>query len=140
MKKKVTGRASSVPAGLAWSLLTSMGITLLCCVALTALIAGEQIPETAIGYGAMGTLVLASVGGALTAAWRIKHRHLAMCLCSGLVYYLCLLCCTAMFFGGQYEGMGVTALVVFGCSLLAALGTLQNGGSRKRGRVRYHTH
>ncbi len=137
MKKKLTGRASSIPMGLVWSLLVSMGVTLLCCVALTSMIAGEHMPETAIGYGAMGTLLLASVSGALMAIWRVKHRYLLMCVCSGACYYLCLLCCTALFFGGQYQGMGTTALVVLGGSVLAALATVRKSGGRKRARVKY---
>ncbi len=93
--------------------------------------------ESAIGYGAMGTLALASLCGALTAIWRIKRRYLVMCLCSGLCYFVCLLCCTALFFGGQYAGMGVTALVVLGGSLCAALSTLRKGTGHKRARVKY---
>ena len=37
-----------------------------------------------------------------------------MCLAAGGGYYLCLLAITALFFGGQYQGVGVTALMVLG--------------------------
>ena len=44
-----------------------------------------------------------------------------MCLLTGVCYYLALLAMTALFFGGQYSALGVTALAVLAGSGGAAL-------------------
>ena len=55
-------------------------------------------------------------------------------MCSGLVYFVTLLAITALFFGGQYEAVGVTGLLVFGASTAVGLLKTQGGklGSGKK--------
>lgn len=122
INRKVTGTASSMPAGLAVGGLVSLAVTILGSVMAANLVLREMIAESSVGYCAMLILLLASFGGARIAAARIKHRRLYVCILSGVVYYSLLLAITALFFGGQYQGMGVTALVVAaGCGTAALL-------------------
>lgn len=130
--RKVTGKASSMPGGLALSGAVSMGITLLLAIVTAKLVDMGTLPEGGIGYAALGILMLSSAVGALTAVARIKRQRLAVCLGSGLIYYILLLSLTALFFGGQYTGMGVTALAVAGgCGSVILLG-MGEGRRRKR--------
>lgn len=132
VNKKATGKARSIAAGLAIGLAVSTGLTLI-GVAITAnLIMSEKIAETAVGYAATVILLLSAVLGAWMAALLTKRRWMIVCLGAGGIYYLTLLAITALFFGGQYQGMGVTALLILGgCGAVGLLGLRGEKGSRK---------
>lgn len=136
---KATGRALSIPAGLALSSLVSLGSSgILSALAAWAILTGK-LPEDSVGYCAMGILLAASYAGAATATGRIKRLQFQMGMAAGGIYFLCLLAVTALFFGGVYQGVEVTALVIFcGCTSVILLGPgKQNraGCSKRRKRV-----
>ena len=84
-----------------------------------------------MGYGIILTLLLSTIIGAWISVGRIQRLRMQMCMLSGLCYYLTLLAMTALFFGGQYSGVGITALVVVGgCGTVAILGL--GGGKGRR--------
>jgi hypothetical protein len=56
----------------------------------------------------MIVILLSAALGAFVAQQLVKHRKIVVCLASGAVYYVLLMATTALFFGGQYQGMGVT--------------------------------
>jgi len=112
LNQKPTGRAVSMPAGLLFGTLISMGVTLLAVGLIARLASSEYLKETQIGYGIMLTLLAASFAGALAAVGRIKRQRLMVCALSGLIFFLALLSITALFFGGQYEAVGVTGVSV----------------------------
>lgn len=130
--KKVTGKALSMPAGLGLGLAVSVVLTIVIAVVITYLLLGEKIPESAIGYGSMAILLLSSALGALIAAGTVKRRWMVVCLAAGGLYFLTLLGITAMFFGGQYQGMGVSALLILAGS--GAVGLLGLRGERGVGK------
>lgn len=133
--RKVTGTASSTPGGLALGWGVGMGITVLGAAVCAHLISKETIAGEGIGYCAMVIVLLSTVLGALVSAGKIKRRRLQVCLMSGAVYYATLLAGTALFFGGQYQGMGVTGLLVLaGCGVVILMG--MNGGKQRRPRKR----
>ena len=132
VNRKVTGRARSVPNGLLLGGLTSLSITLLMTAGLTTVIEKEMLEQSNIGYGVMVMLLVASFLGAIVSSRTIKHRNLAMCLLSGVVYVVILMAITALFFGGQYQAVGVTSFLIFGGS--AAAGLLEVKKGRERGR------
>lgn len=132
--RKPTGRTKSMPAGLALGALTAMSITLALSAIGAKLMDMEKIRETGIGYMAMGILLLSAFFGAWVAVRKIRRQKLAVCGLSSLIYYGILLSMTALLFGGQYRGMGVTALMV-GCGGgLAALAVNRQGRGGKAGR------
>lgn len=130
-KKMKQNTSSSIPAGIGIGLLVSIVITLAGSALTAYLIHGESVPEEGMGYGILLTLLLSAIAGAWISVGRIQRLRMQMCMLSGLCYYLTLLSMTALFFGGQYSGMGVTALVVLGgCGTVAILGTI--GGKRRK--------
>ena len=92
------------------------------------LVDAEKMAWENIGYGIAGLILLASFCGAATAFSKIRRQRLAVCFGSGALYLGILLGTTALFFGGQYEAVGVTAALVFGGCAIAALP--KSGGRR----------
>lgn len=132
-ERKLTGRATSMPQGLALGAAVSVIITILITAVGAHLIISEVIRQEHIGYCSIAAILLSTILGALTAAGRIKRRLLMVCMLSGASYFLILLAMTAMFFGGQYEGTGVTLLVILLGSFTAALiGNYKAGSTSKR--------
>ena len=127
VNRKVTGTAVSMPAGIGIGCGISLLLTLLGAGTAAKLIADEVLQETAIGYGAMVIILLASISGSWIAVKKVKKRRLQVAMLVGVGYFASLLATTALFFGGQYQGMGVTALLV-----LAGTGTVVLMGSREK--------
>ncbi len=137
MKRRTNRKPSSVPVGLAVSLAVSLLLTILGTVLITFMIAGESMAPESVGYGSLLTLVLASIAGAVTIVKTVGQKPLVMCLASGGIYFLCLLCMTALFFGGEYQGIPATALAVFGSCTAVALLTLRTTAGPKRKHTKY---
>lgn len=128
--RKPTGRASGMAGGLAAGALVTMAVTVVGSAVLAKLISGEIIPQSGTGYGVMVMLILASWAGAITSRRKIRRRKLMVCMASALIYFGLLLLITALFFGGQYDGVGETALLILCGTALALI----PGPRRKTGR------
>lgn len=125
VKHKSTGRATSMGAGLAAGTAVSLGLTLSGSMLCSWLILSGRMNPQSIGYCSMILILLSSLLGPICAAALIRHRRLYVCVFTAALYYSILLAINALFFGGQYQGMGVTALlVVAGCgvSILTGMG------------------
>ena len=122
---KVTGRAWPVPKGLAYGVCISTVITILISAVSAHMVSKEWIQQDRIGYCAMAALLSGSCIGAWAAAGKIKLTQMRIAMLNGAVFFGILLSMTALFFGGQYEGMGVTLAVV-------ALGSMTGGILSKR--------
>lgn len=121
-----------MPAGLAAGCGWSLGITLCSAAVAAKMMETEYLKENTIGYIAIGILLLSAFSGALIACGLIKHRKLLISTLSGLVYYVVLLSMTALFFGGQYQGMLTAAAAVLAGTVLAVFLTQHpTGGKRK---------
>lgn len=134
------GRAKSMPAGLAIGAAAELAITIILSAAAAKLMDMGTAKEGSIGYFAVGILLLSSFAGAVIAATNIKRQKMAVCLLSVLIYYAMLLSMTALFFGGQYQGMGVTALVVLCGGAVAVLTVVREGRGavgKKRRTIRH---
>ena len=135
---KLTAKAMTIPAGLALGVATALAATGIGAgVGAWAILRG-MISEGMIGYLAMMILLLSSAAGAAVAAGTIQRLRGQMCLAAGSGYLLSLLAVTAVFFGGQYQGMGVTALMVLCGSVLVIL--LAPGGKNRAGCRRRKKH
>ena len=134
-KKKVSGTAMSMPAGLGIGLLVALVITVAGAAITAWLIASEKIGESSCGYAVMLILGLGVGLGALSAVYFTKRQRLLVCMLTGVCYYLSLLAMTALFFGGQYQGMGVSAIVILAVCALIAFLPMKNGqrlGKKKK--------
>lgn len=110
-----------------------LGVTVGAAALLAKLVDSETIPWENIGYGVMVLLLLASFLGALTAYGKIKRQRLMVCLMTGGGYFAVLLAMTALFFGGQYDSVGVTFLLILaGSGTAGLLGLRQGRGEKKR--------
>ncbi|MDD5864063.1 MAG: TIGR04086 family membrane protein [Firmicutes bacterium] len=133
VNRKPTGKAMSIPGGLAVGALFSIGATLLLTAVLAKLVEGETVQQENIGYGVMVILTVSAFTGALVSFGRIKRQRLLVCGLSGLLYFVILMSMTALFFGGQYSSVGVTALLILlGSAVAALLGLKQGGGGRRK--------
>lgn len=134
---KKSGRAMSIPVGIGLALLISLLITLAGSALIAIMVSSERIGEGAIGYGAMVTLALATLAGAWIAVAFVKRLRLQVSMIFGACYYLLLLAMTALLFGGQYQGMGTTALVVLIGSALIAFLPMTKSKSWKKKKMPY---
>ena len=135
--QKTTGKATSIPVGILSGVTVSMLITLVGAAVAAWLISAEITSQESVGYLSAVILVLGGAIGAAVSAGRIKRMRLQMSVLSGVFYYLSLLAMTALFFGGQYEGMGATGIAVAaGCAGGAIVGlkgkTRRSGGAKKK--------
>lgn len=136
---KATERASSLLTGLIMGAAVSTGITLMITALLAILLDREVISWEKIGYAILIMIMLSAFMGGVTAYNRIRRQRVLISLMAGLIYWGVLLSVTALFFGGQYEAVGVTALLVAGGSLCSAMVGIGKGGGEagRRKRKRY---
>ena len=111
---KVTGTSKSIPTGICIGAVTSLAITLIGALLTAWLINFEKAGENVIGYSAMIILMLSSMLGTYVAQAVVKRQRIIVCAATGSAYFLSLLASNALFFGGQYHGIGATALVIAG--------------------------
>ena len=120
IKKSSGNKATNLPAGIALGVLFSLVITFAGAAAITQLVTMEKIEDNSIGYGIIAVLLIASMFGAWIAANQTKRLRLQVCLLEGAGYFLVLLTSTALFFGGQYQGIWASGItILLGCTLMA---------------------
>ena len=134
VNRKPTGTVKSIPAGLVLGWAVSMLITVVACGVLAWLILSGKAGWGAMGYGAMGTLLAASYAGAAVSCRMIMHRKMLVCILSGVIYLCSLTVITALLFGGKFDAVWVTALLVAGGTATATLVHCaeKKGNGRKR--------
>lgn len=135
VNRKPTGTAVSIPSGLALGALWSVAVTLAGAAATAKLMETETLSWDSAGYAVLVILLLASWLGAMTAAGKIKRRRLLICLASGGIYFLILLASTALFFGGQYSGVGETGLLILCGSVLGVFMDFSGKSGRNRTKI-----
>ena len=125
-----TGRALSMPTGLATGLSIGLATTVILSALLAKLVSTEKVEWGSVGYGIMIILLITSAIDSKATYFMIKRRKLIGCFLAGLLYWLSLIMITALFFGGQYDGMGVTGVVVFCGSAIVCL--LESKGEKRK--------
>lgn len=132
-----TAKKVSIPVGLGLGWLAGVLVTLMAAVIATSLIAGEHAGEGVANTAAVAAVLCASFVGAMVAGGKIGNRRLLMCLASGGIYFVTLLCCNALFFDGSYQGLLAAALTIIGSSMVAGLmGIRQKRQKNRHGRVK----
>ena len=120
-ERKLTGRATSISAGVALGAGVSIVTTIIICAVCAHLITKEIIGQTHMGYCVILAMLTATILGGMTASGKVKRRKPIICLLSGGSYFTVLIAITALFFGGRYRGMGITFLVILIGSCASAL-------------------
>ena len=129
---KPTGKACSIPGGLAASGAVSMAITIGASVLIANFLNREKITWEQAGYWIMGMLLIASFAGAKSAIFAMKRQRLLLSCMSGVLYWGLLLCTTALFFGGDFSAVGETAGIIMAGSGAAALITAPKGKKNRK--------
>ena len=136
--KMKTGRAMSIPAGLALGAMVSVAATVVISLIGAQMIMSEILPQEQIGYCSMVALLAGTILGSVTASGKVKRRRIVICMLSGVVYLCILLAATALFFGGQYDGFLATVItVMLGCVASALLLNSKGEGRRKQRRKKF---
>ena len=134
--RKVTGTAKSIPIGILIGAVVCLAVTLLGAAVVAYLISRESIAQESVGAGSMIVLILASALGCLVAAKLTRRRRLLICGSTAAAFYPILLAMTAMLFGGEYTGMGITALCVMGgAAIVVLLGLVGNGQGKIKHKI-----
>ena len=120
MKTK-TGKATSVPRGLGLSLAMNIIITAAVAAIIAVLLSRKIIPWENTGYWIMGMLLTASFIGGKIAISAIKSQRYLVSIMSGALYWMFLLCITALFFGGHYSSVLETGALILSGSIAAGL-------------------
>lgn len=131
MKQHGAGEKNIQVRHLGIGMITSMIITLLLTAIGASMVAAGKLPETASGYIAMMVLFLGALGGAAAGGGKAKGKRLYACMVIALGYYVTLLAMTALFFGGQYKGAAVTALLILSGAFVASLHGQRRGEGRR---------
>ena len=135
-KRFYNGKRGSVLSGFTTGILASILVLMLGSVLLAKFLSAELISEDATDYGVMIILILASYIGSSISYGRIRQRRLWVCLSSGAVYLLILLSMTAVFFDGEYAGVGSKILLIFCGCMLAVLPGLREKRGGKPGKLK----
>ena len=112
MQHKVTGRASSIPAGLLTGALVSILMTVMICIIGGWMIGSEMIEQNKIGYCSITALLASAILGSMVASKKVQRKRFLITLASGGIYYALLVAVTIIFFDGSFQGMGVTLITV----------------------------
>lgn len=130
MKKKQFGIGVTMAIGVGISV-----AAMLAGIAISAgLIISDRMPVSAQGYCVMVIAVVSSFLGAVAVLRKAEGKKLIISTLFAAVYVLVLLGISALLFEGQYQGIGVTALLILcGATVGAFLGTKdkKRGISRK---------
>ena len=137
VQNKATGRASSIPAGLAAGAAVSILVTAVICLLGGWMIGSEIISQEQIGYCAIAALLVSAIMGSNTAWKKIRRKRLIVSLASGGIYYLILVAITIALFDGGFQGLGVTLVVILVGTVLPILirkgeGKSKTGKRRKK--------
>ena len=130
---KVTGRALSMPAGFAIATSISLGVMLMLSAFLAKLISSEKLEWEKVGYGIAIMLLVTSMIGTKTACSIIKRRRLLTCALAGILYWVTLLIISALFFGGQFSGIGTTGILILCGSAVICMLEMKGEGGKKAG-------
>lgn len=118
---KSTGRSSSLGSGIAAGVAAALTLTLLLGALLAFFISREVVRQESLGYGVMVILFLAAALGSRLSYGRVRHQRLLVFLLTAIGYLVSLTAITALFFGGRFEGIFPTAMLIIGGSGTAFL-------------------
>ena len=137
-----TGKAVSIFKGMMIAGTVSITTTIMLTATIANYLNKEKITWEEAGYWIMLMLFLSAFSGGKCAYATIKRQKIAVSLMSGFLYWGILLCCTALFFGGNYDALLETSgIIVAGCltaALLFPSFPKNNRRNRKRSIVKFN--
>ena len=125
------GKCILVGAGV--TMLASTGVSMVLATMMNA----EKITVTGMGYGVMLMQMLAAYSGGYTACQMRNEQRLPTALLTGMVYFAVLVTNNLLFFRGELNGTGETALLILCGSILSAMWTSRKKGSGKIKKLKF---
>lgn len=126
MKQKVVSKqGKKIPVGIGIGMLYGMFVLLVGALVLTWLLSTEKIQEEAMHYGVMITLILSACAASGAAIYYVRQNILPVSVGTGFSLIIVLLGMNALFFDGNYEGIGATTLVILGTGIAVAMVALK---------------
>ena len=135
MLKQQTGRSPSVGKAILSGTSTGAAMAFLGAAVLAKLLDSEVMKMENVGYGILMIHLLAVFLGVKTTLGRAGKQESWAAAATGASYFLLLLAVNALFFQGEFTGMGVTLLLIAAATAGAVLTEGKHSG--KRGRRRY---
>ena len=129
----------SVPLGIVAGSGLGVAITLIGAFGIALLLENGTVQEMGEKNTVMLLSALSAFAGSLTAIRMAGKWVLPIALGTGAAYMIIMLCCTALFFGGQYSDVGTRLLAITagsGCALLTKMRKKSAGSVRKKYRIR----
>lgn len=131
--KMTFGKAGSYLKGISIGTVVALALTMCYAILMSQLVLTDKIDVSALGYGSMILLPLASAVSAWIAVGIIKRKRMQVCIISGGTYFAMLGLINIFFFGGQFNGGLITAvLILVGVLCVGLLGMKGERGSRKK--------
>lgn len=130
-RKRRSGRAMSIPAGVGIGVASSLIISLVAIMVLAWLIVTEKAGQGILGYAVMGIEAIASMVGCFVSVACIKHKNLMVSIFTCIGFYLILMV-SGMAFGGIHEGMIVTGIMIILGGAISQIPALIGTGSGGR--------
>lgn len=134
-KHKTRKPLGTIPGGVVLGLCISIMITLLGTIILAYLISSDKMGDASVNPGSTVVLFLGAAAGAWTVMARAKEKKWIVLSSFALGYFLILLSLTALFFGGEYAGIGKSAVIILvGCvsSFLPGILEKRKGSGRHK--------
>ena len=127
-------RKTKKPMSISVSIVIGLGCAIVITVLLTALaawlISGEKLNVNAEGIIAPVITGLSALTGCIGATVSAEGRQPLISGITAGVYFLLLLSCTALLFGGTYEGVWKSLVTVLICWILSLLPVWRRKGNR----------
>ena len=137
MAQKRQRNHTGISMGIGLGIAMSVAITALVSVVTAVLVTGGKWTEEQAIYGSVAALLLSGFSGSMLAAGMAGEKRMVVCLLHGVLYFLMLLCITALVFDGAYENLWGTLIIVLGSSTAAGLVGIKKHSVGFRG-VRKH--
>lgn len=131
--KRKTAKAS-MPVSLAVGCVLAWLMTIVIAAIVAFLVAGERVSEDFANPAAVIVLLASSFACAMIAGEMMGQKRMIVCVISGGIYYLSLICANMLFFDGSFRGLLGAALTVMGSCVIAGL--LQT--RQKKQRIAYY--
>lgn len=121
MKVRRNEKGMSVAAGILKGALCGLGIVLLGALVITLLLNRKLLEINSLEYGVFIVTIVSVIVGCTIGTIAVGNHILIVSLGIGAAIQIALLGTTALFFGGTYQGVAVTTLLIAGVCLAVSL-------------------
>lgn len=126
MKQKAVNRqGKKIPVGIGIAMLYAMAVMLAGTLVLTWLLSTERIQEGAISYGVMIVLILSAGAASGAAIYHVRQNVLPVSVGTCFSLIIVLLGMNALFYDGNYDGVGATTIMILSTGIAVAMVALK---------------